>query len=98
VLQLLATFARQSISIPILQHAIQVEVGDSFSDSRLAYTQFFVRLDSLPEVSFQHGQANVVVLLFFLSGYNIQNHVVILVQVVHAIGFDSGVISTVMAN
>lgn len=64
--QLFPSLFREGVTILILQHAIQIQIGDAFTNSCLAYAQVCVRFDALPKVSFQNCEANVGLLLLFV--------------------------------
>ncbi len=86
VLQLLAAFPGQGIAVSILEHAVEVQVGDAFAHTRLTHAQFLVCFDAFPKISLQNSQANVVVLFLFVVRNDVQNHVVVLVQSIHGMG------------
>ena len=84
--ELFASFFRQGVSILVLDEAVQVEVRDALSDARLPDVEVGILLNSLPKVALQHGKADVALVLDFVLLNDVENHVIVLVQLVHGFG------------
>jgi hypothetical protein len=53
--QLLPSFFGQGVTIFVLEHAIEVKVGNSLTNACLSHAEVRVGLDSFPKVTLQNG-------------------------------------------
>ena len=83
---MLSAFFGESVPIFVLDEAIEVKVGDAFSNSCLSHVEVCVFLNALPEIALQHSQANVTLILDFVHVNDVEDHVVVFVQFVHGRG------------
>ena len=63
--------------------AVEVKICDALSNSSLADMKVGIFLDPLPKVPLQHSKTNVTLVLDFVHVNDVENHVVVLVQIVH---------------
>ena len=82
--KLFAPLLGQGVAVFVLNQTVEVEVCDALTDARFAYVQVGVFFNALPEVPLQHGKSNVTLVLDFVLVDDVENHVVVLVQVVHS--------------
>ena len=85
--ELLAAFLGQGVAILVLNQAIEVQVGDALSDAGFPDVEICVLLNALPEVALKNSKADVTLVLDFVLMNDVENHVVVLVQVIHDAGF-----------
>ena len=86
--ELFAAFLGQGIAILVLNQAIEVQVGDALSDAGIPDVKICVLLNALPEVALKNSKADVTLVLDFVLMNDVENHVIVLVQVIHDAGFD----------
>jgi len=70
----------QHVAGLVLNHTVQVQPGDAFTDAGLPHTQRDIALNSLPEISLQSRKANVFLHLSFMLLDDVQNHQVMLIH------------------
>ena len=81
--ELLPSFLGEGVSILVLDEAVEVKICDALSNSSLADMKVGIFLDPLPKVPLQHSKTNVTLVLDFVHVNDVENHVVVLVQIVH---------------
>ena len=84
--QLFPALLRQCVAVLVLDESIKVEVRDALADASFANVQIGVLFNARPKVALQNGKTNVALVLDFVLVNDVENHVVVLVQVVHGAG------------
>ena len=85
--KLLAAFLGQGVAILVLNQTIEVQVGDALSNAGFADVEICILLNALPEVALKNSKADVTLVLDFVLMNDVENHVIVLVQVIHDAGF-----------
>ena len=84
--KLFAAFFGKGVAVFVLNQTVEVQVGDALSNACFADMEVGVLLNALPEIPLENSKANVTLVLDFVLMDDVENHVVVLVQVIHDAG------------
>ena len=78
--KLLASFLRQGVAVLVLNHSIEVQIGNALTNSSLANAEVGVGFNALPKIAFENGQSDVGLLLLLVCMDNVQNHKIVFIH------------------